>query len=281
MQKREDYLPGVPCFVDSGRTDPHAALDFYGGLLGWDYEDVSPGGDDPSYFMARLEGLRVAGIGTQPWQDWQPVWNTYVRVDDADAAVTRVTDAGGTVDMEPFAIGPAGRMAVFTDPQGAQFCVWEAGQTKGAEGVNDPGAWVFSGLHTTDQEAALAFYGAVFGWEGAPGDPMIRLPGYQDFLAQADPDLPRRLEEFGAPEGFGDVVAQLIPADDGEAPRWEVTFSVADAAAAARTALELGGQVVVEPFEAPWVRSTVLCDPDGTRFTATQFVPPEALAEGG
>ena len=278
MQKREDYLPGVPCFVDSGRTDPGAALEFYGGLLGWDYEDVSPGGDTPSYFMARLEGLGVAGIGAQPGQDWQPVWNTYVRVDDADAALARVAGAGGAVVTEPVAIGDAGRMAVFADPQGAQLSVWEAGRMRGAEGVNDPGAWVFSGLHTTDQEAALAFYGAVFGWEGAPGDPMIRRPGYQDFLAQADPDLPRRLEEFGAPEGFGDVVAALGSVDEGEAPHWDVTFSVADAGAAARTAAELGGQVVVEPFDAPWVRSTVLRDPDGTRFTATQFVPPEAPA---
>jgi uncharacterized protein len=277
MQKRDEYLAGVPCFVDSGRVDPGPALEFYGGLFGWEFEDVSPGGDAPSYFMARLEGLVVAGVGAQPWQDWEPTWNTYVRVDDAAAALERAGAAGGTVDQEPLEIGPAGTMATFTDPQGAQLSVWQAGQMQGAEGVNDPGAWVFSGLHTTDEQAALAFYGQVFGWEGAPGDPMIRRPGYQEFLSKADPDLPRRLEEFGAPEGFGDVVAQLIPAE-GAASRWEVTFSVADADATAERARELGGEVVAEPADAPWVRNTVLRDPDGTQFVASQFVPPEGAA---
>jgi len=29
----------------------------------------------------------------------------------------------------------------------------------------------------------------------------------------------------------------------------------------------------VPPFDAPWVRSTVLRDPQGALFTATKFVP--------
>jgi len=79
---------------------------------------------------------------------------------------------------------------------------------------------------------------------------------------------------MGAPEGFGDVVAQLQVLEDGERPRWDVTFAVADADAAARRAVELGGEVVVEPFDAPWVRETRLRDPDGVGFVASQFVPP-------
>ena len=33
------------------------------------------------------------------------------------------------------------------------------------------------------------------------------------------------------------------------------------------------GEVVVAPFDAAWVRTTVIADPAGARFTATQFVP--------
>lgn len=57
-------------------------------------------------------------------------------------------------------------------------------------------------------------------------------------------------------------------------PHWDVTFSVADTDASVRRASELGGEVVVEPFEAPWVRAAVLRDPDGVAFNVSQFVPP-------
>ena len=277
MQQREEYPAGVPCFVDSGRKDPEAAMAFYGGLFEWEFEDVSPDGSE-SYFPAKLHGLVVAAVGAQPDMDWAPAWNTYVRVDDADAAAAKVTEAGGKVTMEPFAVGPAGRMVAFDDPEGAALCLWEPGQTRGAQLVNDPGAWVFSTLHTGDSGGAEAFYGSVFGWKLGPADDdgsaMLMKPGYLDFLAQKDPDLPARLEQFQAPEGFGDVVAMTMPLSNEASPHWDVTFSVEDADASARRASELGGEVVVEPFDAPWVRAAVLRDTDGVVFTVSQFRPP-------
>ncbi|HYI38351.1 MAG TPA: VOC family protein [Thermoleophilaceae bacterium] len=276
MTKRNDYRAGVPCFVDTGRVDSATARDFYGGLLGWDFENVSPGGDAPPYHMAKLGGLTVAGIGTQPEQDWDPVWNTYVSVPDADATATAVADAGGQVLMAPFDIGPAGRMAVFADPQGAEFCVWQAGQTAGAEVVNDVGAVVFNTLHTTDLPAAVEFYGTVFGWAmEAEGEQswMIRLPGYHEDQDELVPGFSKGMEEMGAPEGFADVVAAVVT--DGPA-RWEVTFAVQSADHSAARVRELGGTVVSEPQDLPWVRETTVRDPDGAQFVLSQFVPPES-----
>ena len=57
-----------------------------------------------------------------------------------------------------------GRMAVFADPVGAVFSVWQAGTHPGAQLVNEPGTWSWSELLTTDVEASKAFYGEVFGW---------------------------------------------------------------------------------------------------------------------
>lgn len=277
MQEREEYPAGVPCFIDTGRQNPQAAMDFYGGLFGWEFEDVSPAGA-PSYFPATLNGRLVAAVGEQPDMDWAPVWNTYVRVDDADLATEVVREAGGNVAMAPFDVGPAGRMAAFNDLEGASLCLWEPGETRGAQLVNDPGAWVFSTLYTGDPSGAAAFYGSVFGWKvGSPddhGSAMVMKPGYQDYLAQKDPDLPSRLEQFQAPEGFGDVVATMMPLSNEAAPRWDVTFSVEDADASVRRTSELGGEVVVEPFDAPWVRAAIVRDPDGVAFTVSQFVPP-------
>ena len=54
------------------------------------------------------------------------MWTTYIAVKSADETAARVTDAGGQVITPPFDIVDAGRMAVFADPAGAVFCVWQA-----------------------------------------------------------------------------------------------------------------------------------------------------------
>ena len=75
---------------------------------------------------------------------------------------------------------------------------------------------------------------------------------------------------------FEDVVAAFnpVPADDtATAPHWSVTFGSDDADATAERAVSLGGEVVVPPFDGPFVRMTVLRDPQGATFTASQFVP--------
>jgi predicted enzyme related to lactoylglutathione lyase len=51
-----------------------------------------------------------------------------------------------------------------------------------------------------------------------------------------------------------------------------VSFAVDDVAAVAATARELGGHVVSGPIDAPWARVAVIDDPQGARFTASQFV---------
>jgi Glyoxalase/Bleomycin resistance protein/Dioxygenase superfamily len=52
-----------------------------------------------------------------------------------------------------------------------------------------------------------------------------------------------------------------------------VTFAVEDADGTAAKATELGGKVIVPPFDAPWVRMTIINDPQGATFIASKFVP--------
>jgi uncharacterized protein len=283
--ERDGYPAGVPCWVDTGQPDPEAAVEFYGGLFGWEFEDRMPADSPGRYFVAQLRGRDVAAVGSQPEQaPPTPGWNTYVWVDSADDATAKVKAAGGNALMEPFDVLDAGRMAVLTDPEGAVFCVWQAKEHKGAQLVNEPGTWNFSELNTRDPEGAKAFYGTVFGWEAETLDygegqtTMWRLPGYGDFLERRDPDLRRRMAADGAPEGFEDAVAWLIPMTsdqypDDVPPHWNVTFAVDDADAVADRAAKLGGQVRVPPFDAPFVRMTVLSDPQGAAFTASKYVP--------
>jgi predicted enzyme related to lactoylglutathione lyase len=280
MLERDGYIEGVPCWIDTSQPDPQAATTFYSGLFGWEFEDVMPPDAPGRYFIGRLRGLDVAAVGSQP-EGAPPVavWNTYVWVDDADATTAKVRAAGGQVLTEPFDVMDAGRMAVFSDPEGAVFSAWQANRHKGAQVVNEPGSLNFNGLNTRDVEGAKKFYGAVFGWtvlDLGGGAMMWQVPGYAEFLEQRDPGLRERMAESDAPPGFEDVVATINPIADDQADvpaHWGVTFAVDDADAIAAKAAELGGQVVVPPFDAPWVRMTVITDPQGALFIASKFVP--------
>jgi predicted enzyme related to lactoylglutathione lyase len=207
------------------------------------------------------------------------MWNTYVWVDSADDSASKVRAAGGGVVTEPFDLPNAGRMAVFTDPEGAEFCVWEAREHRGARVVNEHGSLNFNDLNTRDVAGAKAFYGEAFGWQTIEldgGFEVWTLPGYGDHLERDNPQLREQMAELDSPAGFEDVVASIVPIADEQRdtpPHWGVTFAVDDADAVAEKATELGGTVVLAPLDAPWVRMTVIADPQGATFTASAFVP--------
>jgi uncharacterized protein len=240
MSDRDGYPAGVPNWVETLQDDPRAAGAFYAGIFGWELAGPGPmpGGGD--YYVARLRGRDVAGIGSQPSGAPQLAsWVPYVQVDDVAAAVTRAGEADGSVLAPPFDAGPAGRIAALADPGGAVFCVWEPAERTGAQVVNEPGAWAMSLLHAPDPEAAAAFYGELFGWTTEAFGPftMFRLPGY----VGGEPSQPVSRE----------VVATMAPAGDVPA-HWSANFWVHDTDAAFRNA--------------------VLADPSGVTFAISQLV---------
>jgi predicted enzyme related to lactoylglutathione lyase len=262
MSEREDYPPGVPCWVETLQPGPREALEFYGPLLGWEFGDsgAMPGGGE--YFVARMRGRDVAAIGALPpvGGPTVPVWNTYVSVASVEAAAERVTAAGGDVAIGPLDAHPAGRLAVVVDPAGAAISLWEPGEHQGAQLVNEPGTWTMSSLHAPDVHAADEFYGSVFGWEPeAFGQvTLFRLPGYAGGV-EGQP-VPR------------DVVAAMAPPDPQIPPHWNVNLRVADADATAERAAALGGTVVAAPMDTPGFRSAVLADPQGAVFSVSSLV---------
>lgn len=261
MSQRASYPPGVPCWVDTAQPDPRAALEFYGPLLGWEFDrpGAMPGDPPGTYYVARVRGMDVAGISSLPREATAPAWMTYVAVRSADAAAERASAAGGTVITDPVDAPPAGRMAVLQDPAGAVFCVWEAGDRQGAQLINEPSAWAMSMLATKDSDAAGAFYGALFGWETEPlrpGVSLFRLPGYVG--GEPHQPVPR------------DVVAAMI-VDDRDAA-WTVDVWVRDADAVAARTAELGGAVAVAPREIPGFRNAVISDPQGAVLSVSQLL---------
>jgi predicted enzyme related to lactoylglutathione lyase len=286
MGERTTFTPGTFSWADLSTTDTEGAKAFYSGLFGWEPDDM-PVGDGSVYTMMRRGDKSVAAISAQQQQQRDagvpPMWNNYVTVESADAAAEKATGLGATVHAPPFDVLDAGRMAVFADLEGAAFSVWQPNRHRGATVVNEPGSLNFNGLNTRDPEGAKAFYGAVFGWEALPMG-MWALTAYGDHLETLNPGTRERMAEMGGPERFEEVVAALnvIPDDQPDTPaHWDVTFGVADADAIAERAAELGGTVLVPPFDAPWIRGTVIRDPQGATFNANQFVPEnQDLTEG-
>jgi uncharacterized protein len=269
VSERDGYAPGVPCWVDTAQPDPDAATAFYSGLFGWEFEDRMPADSPGRYLVAQLRGRDVAGIGSPPPEAPPTVtWNTYIWVDRAEDAAAKVKDAGGSVPMEPFAVLDAGRMALVADPAGAAFCLWQPGRSRGAQLVNEPGAWAMSSLNTRDPEGAKQFYGAVFGWEtdtfelGGAEVTLWRLPGFVG--GEPQQPVPRDLVATMLP--MGDEFPDEMP------PHWSVDFWVGDVDETAEQAAELGGKVVAPPYDIPGAgfREAVLADPQGAAFSVTK-----------
>ncbi len=269
------YPHGVTCWIDSEQPDVDAAQEFYGGLFGWQFTVATPPDAPARYVIANLDGQDVAALAEAPEVDTgAAAWNTYVAVDDADAAVERAVALGATVVAPPADAGPGGRGATLLDPAGSEVRLWQARRRKGAQIVNAPGAWNFSNLRAADPGAAQRFYGELFGWRFADQGwaTAISVPGYGDHLeATVDPGI--RTRQAAAPEGFADVIGSLLPARDA-APGWFVVLTGADRDAAATRAVSLGG-TVVSTSDTGWTREAVIRDPQGAVSTASQFTPPD------
>ncbi len=254
MPTRTSYPEGTPSYIDIGTPDIDAAAAFYGGLFGWQVVDLGP--DAGGYRMATLEGDGVAGIG--PAQNpGPPYWTTYISVDSADSSAKKVEAAGGQVLAPPMDIpGNAGRMAVFADPNGAAFAVWQAGETPGSGRVNEHGALCWNELNTRNLDKAKTFYTDVFGWGWGPTN-----SEYAEFMV-------------------GDrVVGGVMPMGANHPPEvpehWLVYFAVDDVNAAATKIKDLGGTTMMEPFEVPGVGQMVVAlDPHQAAFAVIQLNEP-------
>jgi predicted enzyme related to lactoylglutathione lyase len=124
MSERTSYAPGTPCWVDLATPDLEAAEKFYGPLFGWAIPELPNSAEMGGYRRAKKGGRDVAGAMPLMQEGQPPAWSTYVSVDDADAIARAVQENGGTMIAEPMEVASYGRLAMFTDPEGA-FFGWE------------------------------------------------------------------------------------------------------------------------------------------------------------
>jgi predicted enzyme related to lactoylglutathione lyase len=117
-------VPGALTWNELATTDVDRAIEFYGQLFGWKFDEMEGG---PMRYVLIRNGDRSNG-GIRPQSEMEagipPNWLPYFAAASADEMVTRAGELGGNVLLSPVTV-PAGRFAALADPQGAVFAVFE------------------------------------------------------------------------------------------------------------------------------------------------------------
>lgn len=244
-----EYPPGTPSWVDLLTPDVAASSAFYSGLFGWEVPEVAA--ETSGYRTCRLRGKAVAGLSPMLGDEERPAWSMHISSADVEATHVAVLQAGGAILMEPMPVREEGRLAVFGDPVGAAFEVWQPLLHQGAELVNEPGTFCWSELNTRQPELAIPFYRAVFGWEADVA------PGYTQWRLGERP------------------IAGMITMDKrwpaGTPSYWSTYFAVADLAESTVILESLGGIVHVPATRIDVGTVAMVSDPQETVFWLIQL----------
>ncbi|MGW2746891.1 VOC family protein [Streptomyces sp. NPDC001450] len=250
-----DFRAGSPVWIDLGSPDTDTAAAFYGAVFGWQYLSLGP--EAGGYGFFQQDGRTVAALGPLTEEGAASAWTTYFRSDDIEATAGAVTAGGGGVRVEPMSVGE-GRLAQFTDPQGARFAVLESGMGLERTSKNNTLVWVE--LHVPDPEAAIRFYQGLFGWRSQE----MRVPGMTYRVLS--------IREGDQLEGsFGGVAPHR---GEQETARWVPYFAVADADAVVTAVQGNGGAVLMPAADVPDVgRIAWLADPGQAVFAVLKPNP--------
>jgi uncharacterized protein len=105
------------CHFEFISDNPDKCMAFYGKVLGWKFNVDSM----PGYTMIDTGSPPAGGLMKRPPQVPKVCLNTYFMVEDIDATLKKVKEAGGNVLMPKTPIPNVGSFAFFTDPEG--ICV--------------------------------------------------------------------------------------------------------------------------------------------------------------
>ena len=254
------------CWIDLATTDPEAAREFYGVLMGWKFDNMYEEGH-LVYTMMLLDGKNVAGMGQlQPQQveaGMPPVWSSYVCVEDARKSVAECESLGAQALAGPMDIFDSGVLATMVDPCGAVFSMWQPKAHKGFQVMMEPSSFVWVERYAHNPTEDAEFYKAAFGW-GLDEDPNPNNPGYYMF----NQEVREGGEEW---ERYVAGLLQIRPDMGPVPPHWNVYFQVADVDASLAKALELGGEQLHPIVEIPMGRLVGIKDPQGAVLTIMQM----------
>ena len=251
MSITTSHPAGEFCWVELATNNQAAAKAFYGALFGWSFDDMEMGPGN-YYTIFKLKNLDVAAgytLDAETMPGVPPHWSLYVATDDADASVQRAVTLGAEVIMPAFDVGDLGRMAVLKDPTGGMHSLWQARKNTGVGIHNEPNAFCWGQLNTSDTGRAETYYTQLFGWGAntGSGDGMT----YTEWTLAGTP--------------MGGMMS--LPPDVPSPSHWLAYFAVEDCDASAAKAVSLGATLCMPPTDVPGNgRFAVFTDPQGAFF---------------
>jgi len=253
MTKVTTHKDFTTCWLDLGTSDVSGAIDFYGDVLGWTAEPGPP--ETGGYCRAQVDGRDVAGIGPQMNESQPVAWTVYIQTPDIAATVKKAESLGATIVFGPHEVMSFGSMAVFIDPVGAALGLWQPNEMKGTQVVDEPGAWTWSELTTSDMDGSVAFYSQLFGWSASE---------------YSGAGMDYREMKIGE-----DSVAGFMPRPEGmpaEVPNfWGVYFNTESLDKSIEVLTAKGGHLVFGPMEIEPGRFAQFVDAQGAMASLLEF----------
>lgn len=238
-------MAGKFVWFDLMTPDPAKAIGFYTEALGFGTQKW----DGPMDYTMLKSGEEVfGGVMTLPPEaaamGAPPHWLGYVGVDDLGASVAKASSLGAKVLKGDTPIPNVGRFAVLSDPTGGTFALFQSANPSGADLKSV--AWVE--LMSTEPDAALAFYTALFGWNPTESMDMGPSGKYQMF-GQGGQSMGGMMK---SPMGMS---------------AWAFYFAVDSAPDRLETAAKHGAKPIMGPMDVPGGgKAGMMFDPTGAAF---------------
>jgi predicted enzyme related to lactoylglutathione lyase len=230
-------------------TDVDGAIAFYTKVMGWGTERWD--GMDTPYHMWANGGRPIGGLmQLPPGAEAPPHWLGYIGTDDVAATTAHAEALGAKVLLRCMTVPTVGTMSVLQDPQGAFFAAYtpDTPMPVPPPGVGDI-SW--HEIATTDIDACLAFYSALFGWKTVTTHDLGAMGMYLEYGVGTDVlgGIYRKPDEMPAP------------------PHFMYYIRLSDLDAAVARVKDHGGRVLHGPVDVPGGDKVAMCtDPQGAAF---------------
>lgn len=232
-------------------SDTEAAGKFYSDVVGWTPQAMP--GDGPAYTVFLVGGVGIAGMLTIPGHC---AWAGYISVDDVDAHIEKIVEAGGKLLRPATDVPGMLRFAVMSDPQDAAIVVFTPNPAMNSPVMPTsptPGTIGWHELYTTDLDAGFDFYQKMFGWTKLNDMDMGPMGTYRIF-------------DEGDQKPMGDGGMMTKP-EQMPVCAWSFYFNVDSIGAAIKRVTGGGGTVLNGPHQVPggsWIIQGM--DPQGAMF---------------
>lgn len=237
-------------------SDTKAAGKFYSHVVGWSTNEIPASEGGMPYTTFNLGDVGIAGMLKL---EGHVAWIGYIAVDDVDAHVEKIVEAGGKLWKPATDIPGMLRFAVLSDPQGAAIVVFTphpAMPTPQRPAPPATGTIGWHELYTTDLEAGFDFYSTMFGWTKLTDMDMGEMGIY-------------RLFDEGDHHEMGDGGMMTKPPQI-PVSHWGFYFCVDTIGTAVERVKAAGGKILHGPMQVPGGSWTLKgMDPQGAVFSLT------------